>query len=229
MNIILASGSPRRQQFLRDLGLNFQVVVADIDETPLPSESPEVLVERLASSKARAVAKKIVQQKKAADTQERNPLLIIAADTVVALDGEILGKPTDSEDAALMLARLRSRPHQVWSGLTVLSCDEEMNIDRQLNRINRTDVYMRGYSDEEIERYVASGDPLDKAGAYAIQHPTFAPGERLDGCISGVMGLSLDDLVTLLGKMGLPVQCDLHPICEQYAKFSCCQRNRRRD
>ncbi len=213
--IILASGSPRRQQFLRDLGLTFDILIADIDETPLPGESPIALVGRLACAKAAATANRVANQ---------GGYIIIAADTIVALGDELLGKPTSAEEATSMLRRLRNRSHQVHSAMSILrtASDKEEMLQRTI--INSTDVIMRDYSDAEIAAYVATGDPLDKAGAYAIQHAGFAPVRAIKGCYSGVMGLSLIDLRNMLAEFGVPVTKGIIAICERYGEFSCCQR-----
>jgi len=215
IQIILASGSPRRQQFLRDLGLSFEIITADIDETPHPHEDPAALVRRLAESKAEAVAKQQIQR--------GQPCLIIAADTIVALDQTLLGKPTDSNHARELLLQLRARSHQVHSALSMIKLDQDGELIQQQTKINSSNIFMRDYSDAEIEAYIASGDPLDKAGAYAIQHPTFAPAQKLDGCISGVMGLSLLDLTAMLSDFGVIIREETASICEGYASFSCCQ------
>lgn len=214
--IILASGSPRRQQLLRDLGLDFEIITADIDETPLPNEAPIDLVRRLAESKAQAVA--------ALQGGRDQALLIIAADTIVALDNMPLGKPTDADHARILLTQLRGRTHQVHSGLSMMRLDPDGTMTQQTS-INSSTIYMRSYSDAEITDYIASGDPMDKAGAYAIQHPAFAPAQKLDGCISGVMGLALTDLTTMLAEFGVAVTMqDTTSICEGYASFTCCQK-----
>lgn len=211
--LILASQSPRRQRFLRDLGLTFTIMAADVDETPRPGETPVPLARRLAEEKAQAVAESL--------PADAPPALIIAADTVVALGERLLGKPANADEAATMLARLRGSPHTVHSGVSVRSTAD----DRQLTRVNSTRVTLRAYTDAEIAAYVASGDPLDKAGAYAIQHPKFAPVARLEGCLSGVMGLPLGDLRDLLAAFGVEIGRPLAPICEQYSdRFGCCQR-----
>lgn len=214
--IVLASGSPRRHQFLRDLGLAFDVVLSDIDETPYYGESPSDLVARLAQSKSYAVVRHL-------PAAQRH--LVIAADTIVAVDGELLGKPADKEIARVMLRRLRNRVHQVMSAVTLLAVDENTSVQQERTILNSTDVYMRNYSEQELEAYVASGDPLDKAGAYAIQHTDFAPGEKLDGCLSGVMGLPLADLCNCLANFGVKVEVDFRDLCERHARFACCQRS----
>lgn len=171
-HVILASASPRRHQLFALLGVPFVVHTADINETPLPEELPERTAARLAGTKARVAAAQVDG-------------LVVAADTLVVLDGEILGKPVDAADAVTILRRLRGRSHQVLTGFAVLGPDcEEVH-----THVVRTDVWMRTYTDEEIAAYVASGDPLDKAGAYAIQYRSFAPVARVDGCPANVMGL----------------------------------------
>lgn len=214
--IVLASGSPRRQQFLRELGLPHQIVVADIDETPLPGEAPVALAHRLAKAKAAAVASRL----RAAEPSSKANKLIIAADTVVALGDELLGKPVDAHEATSMLRTLRSQTHDVHSSVCLWATAD----GRHVTRVNSTAAEMRDYSDAEIATYVATGDPLDKAGAYAIQHPDFAPVCALTGCISGVIGLPLADLRDLLAEMGVVVTADLVSICESHTSFACCQR-----
>uniref|UniRef100_A0A540V9C5 dTTP/UTP pyrophosphatase n=1 Tax=Litorilinea aerophila TaxID=1204385 RepID=A0A540V9C5_9CHLR len=216
IQLILASASPRRRQFLAELGFQFTVLAADIDETPLPGEAPVELARRLAEAKAQAVAR---QCREMGRPQPNAATLVVAADTVVALGDVLLGKPEDEADATRMLRTLRGRPHQVHSGVSVLRLDD----GQQRTRVNSTTVHMRHYSDAEIRAYVASGDPLDKAGAYAIQHPTFAPASRVEGCVSGVIGLPLADLVALLADFGLAWQGSLPTLCGRHTSFPCCQ------
>jgi MAF protein len=210
--LILASASPRRQAFLRELGLSFRVVPADINETPQPGEAPTVLAARLAGSKAKAVAGKLQGQGEA--------VVVIAADTVVALGRTLLGKPEDNADAQRMLLLLRDRAHEVHSAVSVL----DMRSQRQETVVNTTTVWMRNYSDAEIDRYIESGDPMDKAGAYAIQHPTFDPAQRINGCLSGVMGLPLGALRDLLAQADIGLPRDVVEVCESQTHFPCCQR-----
>ncbi|MBV7334007.1 Maf family protein [Chloroflexi bacterium TSY] len=213
--MILASGSPRRQQFLTELGLTFDIRVADIDETPHPGEAPIPLVRRLASTKAQAVADQL--------QPDGYRSLIIAADTIVALDNQLLGKPADATEATVMLHQLRNRMHQVYSGVSILSLGGDGIAQTQRTIVNSTDVIMRDYSDEEVAEYVASGDPLDKAGAYAIQHPTFAPAAELSGCFASVMGLPLGDLCNLLSEFGVSVKTDVTSVCGRRTQAVCCQ------
>lgn len=191
--IILASESPRRQQLLAAMGLQFAVCVADIDETPRPDERPSQLVERLSRAKARAVA---------ADTQA----LVIAADTLVVFEGRILGKPATPQVALETLMRLRGRPHEVFSGLAILDPQH----GRQCLQAARSVVLMRRYDNQEARRYVSSGDPLDKAGSYAIQHDGFAPVAHIEGCYANVMGFPMCHLYRVLCHWGLTVP--IHPL-----------------
>jgi len=210
-SIVLASGSPRRQQFLRELGVSFQVIVADIDETPHPEEAPKALAHRLAEEKAGAVAARLVGD---------NAALIIAADTVVAQQNTLLGKPADANEATAMLRRLRNRPHDVHSSVCVL----DTSSGKMVTHVNSTQVQMRNYGDDEVASYVASGDPFDKAGAYAIQHPAFAPACAINGCISGVIGLPLGDLQAMLASFGLHITATIPAVCAQHTNFACCQQ-----
>lgn len=209
--LILASGSPRRQEFLRDLGLAFEVMAADVDETPRGGEAPAALAARLAAEKARTVARRL--------PAGALPALIIAADTVVALDGVLLGKPADDAEATAMLEALRGREHRVISAVSVVDAATGV----QHTRENETLVTMRNYSDGEIAAYVAGGDPHDKAGAYAIQHAGFHPVTAVQGCVASVTGLPLADLCDILQEFGIVVTRDLPPICNARTPFGCCQ------
>ena len=208
MTLILASRSPRRQELLTRLGVPFEVDTADIDETQHDGEAPTSLVQRLAHEKAQAVA------------MRRPGCAVLGADTIVVLDDEVLGKPLDANDAAAMLRRLRGRPHTVWSALYAWN----PGTARQAAALNQSQVWMRAYDDDEIAAYVASGDPLDKAGAYAIQHPEFAPAERIEGCFSGVMGFPLGDVAQVLRAIGVAVPGEATAACQpQMGLGRCCQ------
>jgi len=203
--ILLASNSPRRKELLRLGGWAYHAKPADVDETPLPGESPATYVLRLAESKARAAAVPGSAQ------------LILAADTTVVDAGSILGKPQHAAEARDMLRRLRGRTHQVFTALAVLPASGE----RLLSDLCITDVPMRMYSDAEIDAYVNSGDPLDKAGAYAIQHAGFHPIESLAGCYANVVGLPLCHLANILFRQGLPVRADLPLACQSALGYHC--------
>ncbi len=207
-SIILASTSPRRQAFLKALGLNFTLCAADVDETPLPSELPAALAHRLAVAKARAVAR-----------LREAPALVVAADTVVALDDVLMGKPVSAAEARTMLTALRGRDHHVVSAVSVLESGSSL----QHTLVHDTVVTMRLYTNDEIDDYIATGDPFDKAGAYAIQHPVFRPVASIEGCFACVMGLPLADLRTLLAMFGVEIAVALPPICIALGAATCCQ------
>ena len=184
--IVLASASPRRRELLAMLGIPFRVAVPDVDETPRASELPEAYVTRLAREKARAVA-------------AREPrAVVLAADTTVVLRGRMFGKPATPEEAAAMLRRLQGRRHQV---LTAVAVARDGRVEHALDA---TDVTFRRASDEEIASYVATGEPLDKAGGYAIQGKGAALVEGIRGDFFGVMGLPLRLALALLERFGVP-------------------------
>jgi septum formation protein len=204
--LILASNSPRRRQLLSLGGWKFSIAIADIDENLLPAEAPGDYVLRLAEAKARKSA------------ENANPEgVVIAADTTVVDGGNILGKPTDETDAVRMLKRLRGHTHQVYTGLAML----RMSDNQSLTDLSVTDVPMRVYTDEEIEAYVQTGDPLDKAGAYAIQHPGFHPVENLEGCFASVMGLPLCRLTYLLQQFDITPETSVGLRCQAKLQYDC--------
>jgi len=204
--LILASNSPRRRQLLALGGWVFDILVSNVDETRLPGEEPARYVRRLAEQKARAV----LPRASAAH-------LIIGADTSVVIDGDVLGKPADTDEAREMLTRLRGRTHQVFTGIAVLRAgDGHIWTD-----VIVTDVPMRAYSAAEIERYIASGDPMDKAGAYGIQNPNFQPVASMTGCYASVMGLPLCSLSLLLRQAGMPPTADIPVNCQATINYQC--------
>ncbi len=186
--IILASASPRRRELLRTLGISCRVAAADIDEQARPGEAPAALVTRLAETKALTTARRaVVASHFRQDVNERRPgPLVLAADTEVEWQGTVLGKPADGASARAMLTDLRGRPHRVLTGLALAQGDRVV-----WSSVVQTTVWMREYADDEIERYVASGRPLDKAGAYGIQDGEFQPVARIEGCYTNVVGLPL--------------------------------------
>jgi MAF protein len=201
--LILASRSPRRRDLLAHLGVPFQVVVPEVEENAAPASSgqPEELAEALALAKAEAVAR------------AEKEGVVIAADTIVVDGDTILGKPANGAEAAEMLRRLKGREHRVITGLAVVHAGSGQRAASHVV----TAVQMRDYSDAEIAAYVARGDPLDKAGAYAIQDEQFQPVASYDGCYCNVVGLPLKALVTLLRRAGLDITLhslqDLPPQC----------------
>lgn len=185
---VLASSSPRRRELLASLGIVFTISKPAIDETQYPGEPPHEYVQRLSREKAAAVA-----------DQFQSPVMILAADTIVIDDGEILGKPVDADEARQMLTRLRARVHHVCTAITLRYLDA---YPWTLTRLTCTEVVMRAYTDAEIEAYIATGDPFDKAGSYAIQHPQFAPVASIEGSETNVIGLPLETLRAMLVEIG---------------------------
>ncbi|NOX63235.1 MAG: septum formation protein Maf [Chloroflexi bacterium] len=190
MSLILASASPRRRQLLTVLGIPFCVQTADIDEGILPDESPLAHARRLAKTKALTVATRV------------DDAVVLAADTIVVQHGRILGKPRDAAEARHMLQSLRDAPHQVITAVAVTFFNPSTAWREMLTSEHVADVIMRPYTDSEIEAYIATGDPLDKAGAYAIQHPQFRPVARYEGCFASIMGLPLALVAELLIQAG---------------------------
>jgi len=204
--LVLASNSPRRRQLISLAGLSFSVSATDVDESQQPGESPSAYVLRLAEAKARVIAAGC-----------RPGQIVIGADTVV-VDGEaILGKPKDMAEASAMLRRLRGHTHQAYTGLAALRIKD----GRLLKDLCTTDVPMRAYGDEEIQVYVLSGDPLDKAGAYAIQNAGFQPVASMSGCYASVMGLPLCHLVRLLRRFEVVPQSNVPAGCQNFLHYEC--------
>jgi MAF protein len=187
------------------LGIPFVIKAAGVDESPLRGESPTELVLRVSQAKALAV------------TDVRSDELVVAADTIVVLDGQVLGKPAHTGDAARMLHDLRGRPHLVYSGVVVW----HRTTRRMVCELGESTVWMRDYGDGEIAAYVASGDPLDKAGAYAIQHPEFNPASSVDGCWLNVMGLPLCHLRRALAQFCVSVPANVPGTCQAFNQHDC--------
>jgi len=192
MELILASASPRRAEILRNAGIEFKVRKADVDESRLADEAPGDYVRRLALAKALSAA--------AAYDNSDDQTLVLGADTVVVVDAEVLGKPASRDDARSMLHRIGGRIHEVHTGLALLQTPGTMR--RVVEEITR--VQFAPMTDQEIEEYVATGEPVDKAGAYAIQGMGGRHVTRIEGCYFNVMGLPLARLWSLLGEFGWP-------------------------
>ena len=186
--VILASGSPRRRELLGEMGIEFEIDVPDVDETV--AGAPDEMVRVLAERKARAVAEK------------RSEGLIVAADTLVALDGRALGKPANDEEAKEMLSSLSGRTHDVFTGVCVMDAAS----GRCMVEADRTGVCFREVSGEEIESYVATGEPRDKAGAYAIQGGAGAFVSGYEGSRTNVIGLPVELLDKMLRGMNKPAR-----------------------
>jgi septum formation protein len=184
MRLILASGSPRRQEILRNAGFEFEVRPSSVNEDPLPGESPEAMVMRLAQEKALQVAGTVPAGS-----------IVLGADTTVVVDGEMLAKPLDASDAARMLRRLSGRVHRVVTGVCLVKAPAVV----AASGCERTEVRFRELSDVAIRDYVSSGEPFDKAGAYAIQGRASRFVTRIEGCYFNVVGLPVglvDKLLT---------------------------------
>ncbi|MGQ0502478.1 MAG: Maf family protein [Panacagrimonas sp.] len=198
--IYLASRSPRRRDLLKQIGVPFELLLlredlrrgADVDETPLPDESPGVYVLRMAGIKVHTAVRQIAYR-----GLPQKPVL--AADTTVVFDDRILGKPQNAEDAARMLRTLSGREHQV---LTAVALALREQVETQ---ISVSSVWFQELADADIRRYVATGEPLDKAGAYAIQGRAGAFVTRITGSYSGIMGLPLAETAELLKRFEIPV------------------------
>jgi MAF protein len=204
--IVLASNSPRRREILSWTGDEFSRATAEIDETPLPGETPEDYVLRLAREKARVSA-----------NQAPFDGLVLAADTTVADLGKIIGKPADREDARRILLQLRNRTHDVHTAIVLVNPSK--GISRE--DLCSTRVKMRAYSDEEIEGYLDSGDPMDKAGAYGIQNESFNPVAKMTGCFASVMGLPLCHLERMLRKLGYKAHEEVPFRCQNELAYTC--------
>jgi len=186
--LVLGSASPRRAALLREMGVPFTVCVSDVPETPLPGETPAAFAGRAARDKGGAVARL------------RPTAWVLAADTVVAVDAQILGKPRDDADARRMLRLLANRRHEVLTGVALFApngvCADAVVVS--------TAVTFRALSDDEIAAYVASGEPADKAGAYAIQGGAAGFVRAVEGSYSNVVGLPVDEVRALLARHGVP-------------------------
>jgi septum formation protein len=191
MELVLASNSPRRQDLLRNLGLRFRTEPADVDESSAPGEAPIPYVERIAAAKAVTVAERLGDP---ADT------LILAADTTVDLDGEILAKPVDDDDARRMLQRLSHRTHQVHTAVYAWTAEEV-----HASTVT-TDVTFVHMSPARIDWYLSTGEHRDKAGAYGMQGAAAALVSRIDGSPSNVIGLPLAETVAVLHHCGIDLR-----------------------
>lgn len=186
---ILASQSPRRKELLQNVGLEFEVVVSDADESTVSDKDtpPPLYVQELALIKAAATAKKVLKNKKA---------IIIAADTIVTLDGAILGKPKDEKDAERMLVSLSGRRHEVYTGYCVMRIKDGYTVCNSV----KTDVYFKNLTLEKIRAYIETNEPSDKAGAYGIQGIGGLLVEKIDGDYANVVGLPVSALADTLEK-----------------------------
>lgn len=187
MKLILASASERRAEILRDAGVSFTVLSSAVDETPVPGETAHDMVQRLAEAKAELVAARAV-----------GPAIVVGADTTVLLDGHILGKPRTTDDARHMLEKLSGHTHSVVTGVVLIRLPDA----ERRSFVETTHVHFAKLSPEDISRYLASGEPFDKAGAYAIQGRAGRYIPRIEGCYFNVVGLPLARLHESLAELG---------------------------
>lgn len=189
--LILASASPRRAELLRQIGVDFICQPADVDETPRPDEANDLYVDRMALSKARAVFKAV--------SAEREAVLVLGSDTAGVLDytGELLLKPLDAADATRMLQQLSGTVHTIYTSVAFVAAESE-HLVQVVSK-----VWFRTLRREEIDHYVASGEPLDKAGAYGIQGAAAAFVKRIEGSYSAIVGLPLCEVSDYLAAKGL--------------------------
>ncbi|WP_066353074.1 Maf family protein [Fervidicola ferrireducens] len=187
--LILASASPRRQKLLKQIGLDFEIIPSSIDETVPPGVAPDVAAVKLAENKAIDVARRLKDG------------IVIAADTVVALDDSILGKPKDEEEARKMLERLSGRWHRVFTGIAVI----DSSSSKKVTDYEESRVKFKNLSSVEIENYIRTGEPMDKAGAYGIQGKGALLVEKIEGCYYNIVGLPLFRLSLVLSHFGVKI------------------------
>jgi septum formation protein len=192
-HIVLASGSPRRRELLKGLGWDFEIVVSEIDESALPGEAPEALCVRLAEAKAAAVAESRVFS----HAHDNENVLVVGADTIVLLDGEVLGKPRDGLESLSMVRRLQGRAHEVLTGLALIR-GREKTVKRGLER---TTVHFRPLDEAAVRAYADTGEGMDKAGAYAVQGKGALLVSAIEGDYFNVVGLPLCRLGLMIEEL----------------------------
>jgi septum formation protein len=192
--LVLASSSPRRQELIATLGLPVRIQPSHADESTTDVWSPKQIVEELSERKAKAVINLLTEQR-----PETGEQLVVGSDTIVVLDGEVMGKPEDDEDAKRMLRKLAGRTHEVYTGISIVRLSDGETVTS--HRV--TKVTMRPLTDEQIARYVATGEPRDKAGAYGIQELGALLVDGIEGDYFTVVGLPLSHLAVLLEKFGV--------------------------
>jgi len=191
--LILASGSPRRKEILTQIGADFRVVVSECDETTTVSE-PDLMVEELSARKAMAVAKEL-----------RGPVIVLGADTVVAADGRILGKPKNTEDAKRMIGMISGGKHQVYTGVCILVKEADGSIEK-IGFSECSEVYVNPMTEQQIADYTATSEPYDKAGGYAIQGLFAAYIARIEGDYYNIVGLPIAGIYRRLADCGIDLK-----------------------
>lgn len=202
--LILASTSPRRNELLRLLGIPFEKRPSNADETHAADVAALEYVRQMAREKGRMV-------------QQAEGEWILSADTIVALDGRVIGKPADDPDARQILQSLRARGHVVYTAMCLRPSDG----GEPMETLCATDVFMRDYSEQELAEYINGADYKDKAGGYAIQHQAFHPCSGVEGCYANVMGLPLCHLAVLLKSAGFRLDADVPRECQRYNHITC--------
>lgn len=212
---ILASQSPRRRQLLGLIDYPFEIMVADANEEQITDADPALNAVRTAQLKAETILARL-------DATNYADAIIIAADTTVSLDQQMLNKPADAAEARSMLLTLRDRTHRVHTGLALARpAWNNATAVYTTNGVHSAAVKMRAYTDAEIITYIGTGDPFDKAGAYAIQHPKFRPVAALEGCFLGVMGLSICHLIQLLTAFDVAMRVDWRSLAQAHQGYEC--------
>jgi septum formation protein len=205
-HLILASASPRRIEILENLGLTFTIQPSDQEEVTQSAQTPAEIVLELAKMKAERVMEIIFHSRK--ELLDCEELVFLAADTIVVLDGEVLGKPRDADDARLTLSRLSDNQHEVYSGVHVIHTQKAGNghvINAKLHDFDSSQVIFTRLSSVEIESYIATGEPMDKAGSYAVQGIGSFMIASINGCYTNVIGLPVPRTVSLLRQCGLKI------------------------
>lgn len=195
--LVLASSSPRRRELIRFLGLPVEILASDVDETVQEGLEPAAVVEELSLRKAQAVAEQLPGLTPGAEGRS----IVVGSDTIVVLDGRILGKPSDRAEAVDMLSRLQGRSHLVYSGVACIDTSD----GRTVVRHSRTQVHMKPLQLAQIERYVDTGEPMDKAGSYGIQGLGATIIDGIEGDYFTVVGLPLSLLSSMLAELDIPV------------------------
>ncbi len=205
IKVVLASSSPRRIELLKNLGFEFEVIPSNIEEIVEPGKTAAGTVIKLAKQKAESVLARVEADGKWQVGTEKDRLLVIGADTTVVLDNKMIGKPESVEDAKHMLMELSGRCHDVFTGVVILSKEAAQPKVSEVSSFEMSHVYFRTLTKEEIEAYVKTGEPMDKAGAYALQGIGSAFVQGIEGCFTNVIGLPVPLIVSMLRRAGISI------------------------
>jgi septum formation protein len=205
VKIVLASSSPRRIELMQHLGLDFEVMPADVDESIAPGKTAAGAVIQLAKLKADTVYERLIAEDSWRTGSESDRLLVIGADTTVVLNNKLLGKPVSEDDARSMLKQLSGRCHDVFTGVVIISREAKESAPCEISSFEMSHVYFRNLQEEEIDAYVKTGEPMDKAGAYALQGIGSALVQAIEGCFTNVIGLPIPLVVAMLRRAGITI------------------------